>query len=175
MSSLGSFYLLSHIHPSDNPGSSPHLKRLNLITSAKFLVPQRVTYSQVLVIRMWTSCVCVCVCVCLCQSLSRVQFFGTSWTVTRQALLSMEFSRQEYWSRLPFPSPGDLPDPRIKSRSLQGNPGGGTSWRTIILQPLSFLSRYKYVGQLFRQHRIPDFSLLSIAITFKPFVLLFLN
>ena len=59
MSSLGPFYLLSHIHPSDNPGSSPHLKRLYLITSTNSLVPYRVTYSQVLVIRMWTSCVCV--------------------------------------------------------------------------------------------------------------------
>ena len=38
------------------------------------------------------------------------------WTVARQAPLSMEFSRQEYWSGLPFPSPGDLPDPGIKPR-----------------------------------------------------------
>lgn len=55
MSSLGSFYLLSHIHPSDNPGSSPHLKRLNLITSAKFLLPCKVPYSQVLGTRVWIS------------------------------------------------------------------------------------------------------------------------
>ena len=40
------------------------------------------------------------------------------WTVPRQAPLSMEFSRQEYWSGLPFPSPGDLPDPGIKPQSL---------------------------------------------------------
>ena len=39
------------------------------------------------------------------------------WTVAHQAPLSMGFSRQEYWSRLPFPSPGDLPDPGIKPRS----------------------------------------------------------
>ena len=45
------------------------------------------------------------------QSLSYVRFFATSWTVAHQAPLSMEFSRQEYWSGLPFPSPGDLPDP----------------------------------------------------------------
>ena len=38
------------------------------------------------------------------------------WTVACQAPLSMEFSRQEYWSRLPYPSPGDLPDPGIKAR-----------------------------------------------------------
>ena len=41
----------------------------------------------------------------------------TSWTVACQALLSMGFSRQDYWSGLPFPSPGDLPDPGIKRRS----------------------------------------------------------
>ena len=40
------------------------------------------------------------------------------WTVARQAPLSMGFSRQEYWSGLPFPSPGDLPNPRIEPRSL---------------------------------------------------------
>ena len=38
----------------------------------------------------------------------------TTWTVARQAPLSVEFSRQEYWSGLPVPSPGDFPDPRIK-------------------------------------------------------------
>ena len=41
----------------------------------------------------------------------------TPWTVARQAPLSMGFSRQEYWRRLPFASPGDLPDPRIKPGS----------------------------------------------------------
>ena len=43
--------------------------------------------------------------------LSCVQLFVTLWTVTRQAPLSMGFSKQEYWSWLPFPSPRDLPDP----------------------------------------------------------------
>ena len=49
--------------------------------------------------------------------LSRVQLFATPWTVARQAPLSMEFSRQEYWSGLSFPSPGDLPHPWIKPTS----------------------------------------------------------
>ena len=49
--------------------------------------------------------------------LSRVQLFATPWTVAHQAPLSMGFSRQEYWSGLPFPSPGDLPDPGIEPRS----------------------------------------------------------
>ena len=39
------------------------------------------------------------------------------WTVARQAPLSMEFFNQEYWSGLPFPTPGDLPDPGVKPRS----------------------------------------------------------
>ena len=51
------------------------------------------------------------------QSLSHVQLFATPCTVALQAPLSMEFSRQEYWSGLSFPSPGDLPNPGIKPRS----------------------------------------------------------
>ena len=51
------------------------------------------------------------------KSLSRVQLFVTPWTVAYQALPSMGFSRQEYWSGLPFPSPGDLPHPGIEPRS----------------------------------------------------------
>ena len=47
------------------------------------------------------------------KSLSRVLLFATPWTVAHQAPSSMGFSRQEYWSGLPFPSPGDLPDPGI--------------------------------------------------------------
>ena len=49
--------------------------------------------------------------------LNRVQLFATSWTVAYQAPQSMEFSRHEYWSGLPFPSPGDLPNPGIEPRS----------------------------------------------------------
>ena len=49
--------------------------------------------------------------------LSRVRLFATPWTVAHQAPPSMGFSRQEYWSGLPFPSPGDIPDPGIESRS----------------------------------------------------------
>ena len=45
---------------------------------------------------------------------SHVQLFATLWTIALQASLSMGFSRQEYWSRLPCPPPGDLSDPGIK-------------------------------------------------------------
>ena len=48
------------------------------------------------------------------KSLSRVQLFATPWIVAYQVPPSMGFSRQEYWSGLPFPSPGELPDPGIE-------------------------------------------------------------
>ena len=51
------------------------------------------------------------------QSLSRVRLFATPWTIAYQASPSMGFSRQEYWSGLPFPSPGDLPYPGLEPRS----------------------------------------------------------
>jgi len=51
------------------------------------------------------------------KSLSRVRLLVTPWAVAHQASQSMGFSRQEYWSGLPFPSPGDLPDPGIESGS----------------------------------------------------------
>ena len=51
------------------------------------------------------------------KSLSRVQLFATPWTVAYQAPPSMGFSRQECWSGLPFPSPGDLSNPGIEPRS----------------------------------------------------------
>ena len=65
-------------------------------------------------------------------SLSHVQLFATLWTVAHQALLSMDFSRQEYWSGLPFPSSGDLPEPGIKPTS--------PAWQVDSL-PLSHLGR----------------------------------
>ena len=53
----------------------------------------------------------------LVKLLSHVRLFAAPWTVAYQAPLSMGFSRQYYWSRLPFPSPGDLPDPGIEPGS----------------------------------------------------------
>ena len=55
---------------------------------------------------------------CMLCRFSCAQLFATLWTIARQALLSMGFSRQKYWSGLPFPSPGDLPVPGIKLSSL---------------------------------------------------------
>ena len=52
------------------------------------------------------------------QSLSHIRLFAAPWTVACQISLSMGFPKQEYWSGLPFPVPGDLPDPGIKPMSL---------------------------------------------------------
>ena len=59
----------------------------------------------------------VCVLVALSHVASHVWLFVTPWAITHQAPLSMEFFRQEYWSGLPFPSPGDLPNPGTESSS----------------------------------------------------------
>ena len=53
----------------------------------------------------------------MCLVTRHIQLFVAPWTVAHQAPRSMELSRQEYWSGLPFPSPGDLPDPEIESVS----------------------------------------------------------
>ena len=53
----------------------------------------------------------------LLSSHCHVQLFETPWTIVHHTPLFMEFSRQEYWSGLPFPSSGDLPDPRIEPMS----------------------------------------------------------
>ena len=68
-----------------------------------------------------TTCVCV---------LSHVQLFATPWTVAQQVPLTIEFSRQEYYSGFPFPSPGALPNPGIKPTSPARVRGLTTSWAT---------------------------------------------
>ena len=55
-------------------------------------------------------------CVCVCVSLCCVCLFATPWTVAHQAPLFVEFSRREYWSRLLFPSPGDMAYSDIKKK-----------------------------------------------------------
>ena len=67
----------------------------------------------------------------VCESFSHVRLFVTPWTVASKVPLFMDFSRQEYWSELPLPSPGDLPNPGIEPESpalqmdslLSGPPG----------------------------------------------------
>ena len=61
---------------------------------------------------------CQYICIHVLSCLSCVQLFATLWTLVCQAPLSLGFSRQEYWSRLPCPPPGDLPDPGMEPASL---------------------------------------------------------
>ena len=75
------------------------------------------------------------------KSLSRVRLFATPWTVAYQAPPSMGFSRQEYWSGLPFPSPGDLPNPGIEPSSpafqadtLTSEPPGKSSYKELVIR-----------------------------------------
>ena len=58
-------------------------------------------------------CVCMCAC-CVLSRFSHVQLFAAPWAVALQASLSMGLARQEYRSGIPYPPPGDLPDPGIK-------------------------------------------------------------
>ena len=67
-----------------------------------------------------------CVCVLSC-----VQLSVTQWTVAHKAPLSTEFFRQEYWSGLPFPLPGDLPDPEIEPASLVPPALAGEFFNTV--------------------------------------------
>ena len=62
------------------------------------------------------------------QLLGRVQFFAVPWTIVHQAPLFMGFSRQEYWNGMPFPPPGDPPDPGIKPISLMSPVLAGRSF-----------------------------------------------
>ena len=78
-------------------------------------------------------------CVCMLCHFSHAQLCVTLWTVAHQAPLSMGFSREEYWSGLPCPPPGDLPDPGIEPVSLASPALAGgffttsTTWETPII------------------------------------------
>ena len=99
-------------------------------------------------------------CVCVCESLS----FVTPWTVVHHSSLSMEFSRQEYWSGLPIPYPEDLPDPGIKPESsalqvvsLPSEPSGKPTPHDSHPQlPICFFS---YLGVVYKNLSWSDTSL----------------
>ena len=87
---------------------------------------------------------------CVCQSLSHLRLFEPPWTVACQVPLAMGFSRHEYWSGLPCPSPGDLPDPGIETGSpalqadyLPSEPPGKPS-NIYVLHKIKFV---KYLGK----------------------------
>ena len=99
--------------------------------------------------------------------LSRVQLFATPWTVAYQAHLSIGFSRQEYWSGLPFPSPGDLPDLGIEPRPsmLQADtlPSEPLLYKITYIQreESEMLKKVKCVRTRYVQSMSCDFSLTS--------------
>ena len=93
-----------------------------------------------------------CVCVFSC---CHVQLFGILWTTARQTPLSMEFFRQEYWDWLPFPTPGDLPNPRIEPVSLRSPVFAGEFFTTIYVL---IKEKYNIILQIFtstvKSHKI---------------------
>ena len=75
---------------------------------------------------------------CVLSRFSHIRLFATVWTAARQVLLSVEFSRQEYWSGLLCPPPGDLPDPGIEPTSLMSPALAGGFFTLVPLKkPLS--------------------------------------
>ena len=94
---------------------------------------------------------CILPFVCM---LSHIQLFSTLWTVAHQAPLSMEFSRQEYWSGLPFPTPGYLPDWGIKPISLMSPALTGRFFTTVPPGKPSIRS-YTKLGAF---HRLNEFN-----------------
>ena len=85
--------------------------------------------------------------------------FATPWTVAHQSPLSMGFSRQEYWNGLPFPSPGDLPDPGIEpgSPALHGGRGGVLRPSSILIKRILILFEHgAYLGTVPNSQSGPD-------------------
>ena len=75
----------------------------------------------------------------VCCMFSHVQIFVTPWIVARQIPLSMRFPRQEYWSGLPFSTPGDLPDSEIELASLATPALAGRFFTTAPCMVLAFI------------------------------------
>ena len=82
---------------------------------------------------------------------SHVWLFVTLWTVAHQASLSMGFYRQEYWSGLPFPSSGDLPDPEIEPSSFTSPALAGSffptsaTWDAVIMEPAKYWGLFYHI------------------------------
>ena len=91
------------------------------------------------------------------QSLSLVQLFAAPWTVAHQAPLSTEFPRQEYWSGLPFPSPGHLPNPGIEPMSLASDALAGRFFTTSATWEASYIA---VIQEFFSKRASPSFLFL---------------
>ena len=101
--------------------------------------------------------------------LSHVQLFATPWTVAYQAPPSMRFSWQEYWSGLPFLSPGDLPDPEIELRfpalqadSLPSEPPGKPMEGSVFIFPTSV--ELVFVSLFFLRSHPENFALFNLSL-----------
>ena len=111
-------------------------------------------------------CICVCVCVRVCVfvfSLSvRSNSFAAPWTIAHQVPLSVGFFRQEYWSGLPFPLPGNLPDPGIEPMyPVFPALAGGFSTTKSPGNPQPWCSIYQYF--------IPLYGWIMFQLFFNPF------
>ena len=102
----------------------------------------------------------MCVYVCVRAVFSHVQLFVTPWTIAYQPPPFMEFSRQEYWNGLPFPSPGDLPNlgiapgsPALQADSLPSEPPGEPT-EAQPLTPSTYCCSYTPKEQLFLKNSL---------------------
>ena len=111
--------------------------------------------------------------VCVLSHFSRVQLFAIPWTIDCQAPLSLGFSRQEYWSELPCPPAGDLPDPGLEPKSpaspvlagrfINAEPPGkplmpANCWINTRIKPLSIPIPYRFsVLKIFASHFLSFF------------------
>ena len=87
-------------------------------------------------------------CVCASCRFSSIWLSVTLWTVTHQAPLSMRFSSQEYWTRLPYPPPGDLPNPRIKPAYLTSPALAGGFFTTSATWEAPWFTVISFVASL---------------------------
>ena len=104
---------------------SPHQSRTDPISITYSLVSINFHVLELLVVNPRCSLLQPLLHARVLSRFSRVLFFATLWTVAHQTPLSMGFSRQEYWSRMPCPPPGDLPDPRIEPKSFMSHAWAG--------------------------------------------------
>ena len=94
------------------------------------------------------------VCLCVPSLFSCIRLFATLWTVACQALLSMGFPRQEYWNGLPFPPPGDLPDPGMEPTS-PASPSPALAGSFFTTEPLGkHTHTHIHTGKYIHTHKI---------------------
>ena len=138
----------------DGYGTETHsLNHYNIITIISIYLS--IQLSQIL---LWTIYVCVCI-------LSCVWLFVTPWTLALQAPLPMGFPRQEYWSRLLFPSPGDLPDPGIElvsllSPALAGDSSPLSHWERLLESIINQFCKNDYTQTSIQKRNILFYSTL---------------